>query len=90
MKKEKTSGVKDTAAYRVTRQITDHTWGPDEQLSNKDFVKIYKSFCASGGSWERLMAGDMSCVAKLEESIDDFIDSRNSSKIASLLNFRQD
>jgi hypothetical protein len=86
MKKEKKPGVKDTAAYRIVRQITDHTWGSDEKLSSKEFVKIYKSFCASGGSWERLMAGDMSCVAKLEESIDDLIDNRNSSKIASLLN----
>ena len=85
MKKEKVLGVKDTAAYRITRQITDHTWGSDEKLSSKEFVKIYKSFCASGGSWERLMAGDMSCVAKLEESIDDFMDDRNSSRIASIM-----
>jgi hypothetical protein len=78
----KEAGVKDTAAYRITRQITDHTWGSDEKLSDAEFVSIYKSFHRVGGSWERLMDGDMSCVQKLEESIDNFMNNRRLSKVA--------
>jgi hypothetical protein len=79
----KTPGVKDTAAYRIVRQITDHVYGPDTKLSNEDFVKIFHDYAARGGSWERLMGGDMGCVKIIEDTIDAFLDNRRMASIAS-------
>lgn len=69
-------GVKDTAAYRIIRQITDHVWGSDVELSDRDVSLICASFYGKGGSWERLMAGDIGCIAKLEHSIDELVGTR--------------
>jgi hypothetical protein len=63
-------GVQDTAAYQIIRQVTDHTWGSEMELSDDDIITIYHSFRELGGSWEALMGGDMSSVKKLEDSID--------------------
>jgi len=69
-------GVKDTAAYKIVRQILDHTWGSDSKLEEKDFLHVLSSFYRRGGSWERLMDGDMKCVKHLEDSIDDFMNAK--------------
>lgn len=65
------AGVKDTVAYRIIRQITDHTWGSDQDLSDEDVVLVCRSFSARGGLWESLLGGDMGCVARLEAAIDE-------------------
>jgi len=67
------AGVKDTAAYRIIRQITDHTWGSDSDLSDEDVVTICRSFWARGGSWEALLGGDMASVGHLERSVDELL-----------------
>lgn len=77
----KEPGVKDTTAYKIVRQITDHVYGPDTKISNEDFIHIFYDFGIHGGSWERLMNGDMGCVKIIEESIDDFV---KNSKVASI------
>lgn len=79
------SGVKDTAAYRIVRQVTDHTWGSDAKLDDAEVLRILDGFQARGGSWERLMAGDMKCVKALEESIDSFMNIRNVIRAASVI-----
>lgn len=76
-------GVQDTAAYRIIRQVTDHTWGPDVDLSDADVRDICVSFYARGGSWESLMAGDMGCVAHLERSIDELVGPKRLAAMAS-------
>lgn len=76
-------GVKDTAAYKIVRQITDHVYGPDTKLSNEEFVKIFYDYGRRGGSWERLMDGDMGCVKIIEDSIDAFMNTRRLASIAS-------
>lgn len=78
----KEPGVKDTTAYKIVRQITDHVYGPDTKLSNEDFVKIFHDYAARGGSWERLMDGDMRCVKIVEDTIDAFLQSRRIASIA--------
>ncbi len=70
------AGVKDTAAYRVIRQITDHTWGSDSDLSDDDVISVCRSFQARGGSWEALLGGDMASVVHLEHSIDELMGPR--------------
>jgi len=67
------AGVKDTAAYRIIRQITDHTWGSDVEYSDDDIVLLCRSFTAKGGSWETLMSGDMGSIVRLEEAIDSLV-----------------
>lgn len=78
----KEPGVKDTTAYKIVRQITDHVYGPDTKLSNEDFVRIFHDYASRGGSWERLMNGDMGCVKIIEDSIDIFIKNRRVASIA--------
>ena len=75
-------GVKDTTAYEIVRQITDHIYGPDTELSDTDFVEIFKSYYDDGGSWEKLIDGDMKCVKIIEEAIDNFINNRTMNKVA--------
>ena len=70
------AGVKDTAAYRVIRQITDHTWGSETDLSDQDVVTLCRSFWSRGGSWEALFGGDMASVVHLEGAIDDLVGPR--------------
>lgn len=67
------AGVKDTVAFRIIRQVTDHTWGPEMELSDEDIVHVCRSFSSRGGLWESLLGGDMGCVAHLENAIDDLI-----------------
>lgn len=67
------AGVKDTAAYRIIRQITDHTWGSDVDYSDEDVVMLCRGFSRRGGSWEALMSGDMGSIVHLEAAIDDMV-----------------
>lgn len=78
----KEPGVKDTTAYKIVRQITDHVYGPDTKISNEEFVKIFHDYASRGGSWERLMDGDMGCVKIIEDSIDAFVSGRRMASIA--------
>jgi len=76
------AGVKDTTAYKIVRQVMDHVYGADEKISSKEFVDIYRSFLLKGGSWERLMDGDMGCVKMIEDVLEEFIEARKLKKIA--------
>jgi hypothetical protein len=78
----KEPGVKDTVAYKIVRQITDHVYGPDTKISNEEFVKLFHDIAARGGSWERLMGGDMGCVKIIEDAIDAFMETRRTASIA--------
>lgn len=68
---------KDTAAYKIFRQVLNHTWGSDEKISSDEFVKLYKTYILNGGSWEAIISGDMDCVKILENTLDDFIKQRH-------------
>lgn len=74
--------VKDTTAYRIIRLITDHVWGDDEKLSGSDCIAICRQFYGQGGSWERLMGGDMGDVKTLEDCIEGFVKGRRNSAVA--------
>ena len=80
-------GVKDTAAHRIIRQVTDHTWGPDEKLDDTEVVRVCRSFRDLGGTWEALMAGDVDEIAKLEAAIDALVQGRNLRTMASRVAF---
>jgi hypothetical protein len=75
-------GVKDTTAFKIVRQITDHVYGPDTEISDDDFVNLFRSYGSKGGSWERLMAGDIKCVKIIEEVIDGFMNNRKLVSVA--------
>jgi len=77
------AGLKDTTAYKIVRQITDHIYGPDEKLSSKDFVQLYSMYRSAGGSWEKLMDGDIGCVKIIEDVLDEFMQNRQMAKVAS-------
>lgn len=78
----KEPGPKDTTAYKIVRQIADHVYGPDEKLSDDEFMGIFNDYGRRGGSWERLMDGDMGCVKIIEDAIDSFMETRRVASIA--------
>jgi hypothetical protein len=88
MDEDTKAGVKDTAAYRISRQIMDHMYGSDEKMSNKDFVGLYADFHRRGGSWKAIMEGDMRSVKHIEDSIECLVKSRNTGKIAAIVSSR--
>jgi len=77
--------VKDTAAYRIIRQVVDHTWGSDEKLDDDEVVSLCRDFKDLGGTWRGIMDGDMGCVKALENAIDAHIRFRMLSRAASKL-----
>jgi hypothetical protein len=75
-------GVKDTTAYVISRQIMDHIYGDDEEMSNQDFVSLYHDFHRRGGSWQALMDGDMRSVKVIEDALECLVKSRGMGQIA--------
>lgn len=76
------AGVKDTTAYKIVRQIMDHIYGEDEDITNGDFVNLYHDFLRRGGSWKALMDGDMKSVKFIEDALESLVKSRELGKIA--------
>ena len=75
-----TTGIKDTTAYTIVRQVMDHIYGDDEKLSSEDFVAIFKMYLGRGGSWEGIMDGNMRDVQTLENVLQAFINYRSAKK----------
>ena len=71
---------KDTVAYKIFRQVLDHTWGHEEKISSEDLIELYKTYMSNGGSWVDIMNGDMNCVKILENTLDSFVKQRQSNK----------
>jgi hypothetical protein len=74
--------VKQTVAFRIVRQSTDHVYGSDEKISPEEFLSIYRMFSGAGGSWEGLVKGDMKSVTLLEGALDRLIRWRNTMRMA--------
>ncbi len=75
-------GVKDTAAYRIIRQLIDHAWGQDIELNDSEVISLCKNFNTNGGTWKGIMNSDTECIQNLEKTIDSFISSRIASRSA--------
>lgn len=75
-------GVKSTTAYIISRQIMDHIYGEDEDLSDEDFSFVSTDFRRRSGSWESLMDGDMRSVEALEAALDSLVTTRRLVSIA--------
>ena len=76
------AGIKDTTAYAISRQVMDHVYGEDEELSEQDFSYVSRDFKRRGGSWESLMAGDMRSVEALEAALESLVTMRRLMTIA--------
>jgi len=76
------SGVKDTTAYKIIRQMTDHIWGSDEELEDEDVVAICRLFTHRGGLWQSLMDGAMNDAIRLEKAIESVVKYRQVASIA--------
>lgn len=66
------STIKDTAAWRITRQLVDHIFGHDTDLSDDEFIFIYRVFLKRGGSWKELMDGNILIIILLEKLLEDY------------------
>lgn len=79
------AGVKNTMAYKVVRQVLDHVWGPDEELSDEEFVRVFRAISRTGLSWEKVVLGDMASIQAIERVLELFVTTRGLNKIASRL-----
>jgi len=78
-------GIKNTTAYRIVRQIIDHTRGHESKISDDDFLSIFENFYRKGGSWEKITSGSMHDVKLIEDSIDEFFNLAKLKKIAGVI-----
>lgn len=76
------SGIKDTTAYKIIRQMTDHIYGSDEKYEDSDIVAICRLFGKRQGSWEALMGGSMDDAVRLEDAIGSVIKYRRGEIVA--------
>lgn len=77
------SGIKDTTAYSIIREMIDHLFNTDKDLENEDVLWICKAFQESGGSWERIVRGSTGDMTVLEKIIDIFLQSSSESLVLS-------
>lgn len=75
-------GIKNTTAYIISRQIMDHIYGENEELSEQDFSYVSSEFRRRAGSWESLTKGDMRSVKALEDSLASLVNTRQLVSIA--------
>ena len=73
------SGVSDTIAYRIVDQILSHIY-PDEEMSDGEFIKIYKAYINAGGSWESLVRGDSESFGLIMDVLKAFVKIRKKPK----------
>lgn len=70
------AGVKDTTAYKITRQVMDHVYGEDEKMSSDEFVAVFHMYLGRQGTWQGIMDGDMKNVKILEDVLEAFVNYR--------------
>ncbi len=76
-------GVKNTVAYKIIRQMTDHIWGSDEELEDSDVIAILQLFQSRNQSWQALINGSMDSAVELEECIEIVIKSKREDRLVS-------
>lgn len=69
-------GLQDTFAYRIIKQIMDHTWSDESKLSDTEVIYVYHRFSNGGGSWQKLMDGSIEEIKTLEDAIKDLLNVR--------------
>ncbi len=74
--------VKDTTAYKIVRQMVDHIWGSDQELSEIQFAAVCRLFKIRGNDWKDLMDGSMDTAVRLEECIEAVIKYEKTMKTA--------
>jgi len=65
--------VQDTIAYKIVKELVVHGFESSD-VDDDQFLAIYKEYQSRGGSWERLMNGDVRSIDMLEDIISDTID----------------
>jgi len=68
------ASVKDTVAYGIVRQLLDHIWGSEVELSDSEFLDVYKTYMSMGGSWEQLIKGSMDKFDLLKDVLESYVD----------------
>lgn len=69
-------GLQDTIACRVVDEFLQHIYNPDFTMSDSDYMHILRNFWKISGSWEKLLAGDIEEIRKLEGVLDIFVNDR--------------
>jgi hypothetical protein len=73
-------GIQETTAYKVTRQVLDHIYGPDQEMTNDEFVIVFRAYLSRGGTWEGVMDDSIDCFKILEDTLSDFVNAKNISE----------
>lgn len=70
------SGIKDLVSYRIVRQILDHIY-TDQEMTEKDFLGIFRTFQDLGNKWEYVIQGDPKSIHALMEVLKAFVKIKN-------------
>lgn len=62
--------IKDIAAYRIIKEILDHSWKLPKFPSDKEIYNAISYFTKLGGSWEKLIRGNMDNISILEMAME--------------------
>lgn len=71
------SGVSDIISYKITRQIMDHIYGNDQEMTDEDFMALFRTFHSLGGSWESIIDGSPPDMDLLMDIIKAFVKVKN-------------
>lgn len=71
--------ISDTIAYRIVDSIISHIYS-DEQMSDSEFLMIYRGFVNYGGSWQGIINGDPEEFRNLKKIIKAFVRIRKKPK----------
>lgn len=74
------SGIGDTIAFRVVRQILDHIYGSDQVMEDEDFLSIFRTFVNLGGKWEHLLNGSPADMNRLMDVLKAYVKTRTNVK----------
>ena len=61
-------------SYKIVSQILDHVYDAKDDLTDNDFVYIYRAFLRSGGNWQSLIIGDMRCFQILKGILESWVE----------------
>jgi hypothetical protein len=66
-------GIRDAISFRIVRQILDHVYGSEQEMTDRDFVRLSRTFQSLGGRWEFVVRGDPGSFASLMDVIKAFV-----------------
>jgi len=77
MKKSESEFIHNMSAYKIVRNLVEHSYGDNQEFGVEDFQKIYGLFHRLGGSWQRFHMGSVDEVSRLKDLLESYFEVRD-------------